>query len=291
MKVAFLGMGTMGRFMARNVMNAGFALTVYNRTHQRCDELCAQGAAKAMTPRDAAEGAEVIITCVSDTPDVVEVLTGENGVIRSAAAGSVVVDMSTISPAVTRELAAQLAENGVKMVDAPVSGGSEGADKGTLSVMVGGEAADVERVMPVLGAMGKNIVHVGPSGAGQMTKAINQIIIAGTYWAVAEGVVLGMRAGLDMDKVVSAISGGAADSWVLNYRAKFMVNNDYPLGFRLKLHKKDLGIGLKAAEQNGVGLPLASLVDQVESALISQGHGDEDVSSMARALRRMCGID
>lgn len=291
MKVAFLGMGTMGRFMARNVMNAGFELTVYNRTHERCDELCAQGAKKAMTPREAAQGADVIVSCVSDTPDVVEVLTGENGAIHSAAAGSVVVDMSTISPAVTRELAAQLSQGGVKMVDAPVSGGSEGADKATLSIMVGGESADVERVMPVLKAMGKNIVHVGPIGAGQMTKAINQIIIAGTYWAVAEGMVLGMKAGLDMEKVVSAISGGAADSWVLNHRAEFMVKRDYPLGFRLRLHKKDLGIGLKAAELNGAGLPLASLVDQVESALIGQGHGDDDVSSMSLALRRMCGID
>lgn len=291
MKVAFLGMGTMGRFMARNIMDAGHQLTVYNRTPQRCDELCQKGAKLGVTPREASAGAQVIISCVSDTPDVTQVLVGHEGAIKGAAPGAVVVDMSTISPAATKELANQLAAAGLSMVDAPVSGGSEGADKATLSIMVGGHEKDVALVMPVLEAMGKNIVHVGPIGAGQMTKAINQIIIAGVYWAVAEGMTLGMKAELDMPKVIAAISGGAADSWVLNYRAGFMVDNDYPLGFRMKLHKKDLGIGLSAASEVGASLPLAALVEQMENTLISQGHGDEDVSAMARALRKLCGID
>ncbi len=291
MKVAFLGLGTMGRLMAENILRRGHQLTVYNRTPDKTGSLAAKGARPAATPREAAAGAEVIVTCVSDTDDVRQVLLGEEGVIHGASPGAVVIDMSTISPAATRTMAAELAHKGVRMIDAPVSGGSEGAAKGTLSIMIGGEADDVARVRPVLEAMGQNITHVGPIGSGQLTKAINQIIIAGVYLSVAEGMVLGLKAGLDMDKVIGAISGGAADSWVLNYRAGFMVANDYPLGFRVRLHHKDLGIGLATARELGAALPVAGLVQQLENSLIARGFGDEDVSALARSIRELAGIE
>jgi 3-hydroxyisobutyrate dehydrogenase len=206
-------------------------------------------------------------------------------------AGAVVVDMSTISPSATRRMAAELAKKGIPMLDAPVSGGSEGAQKGTLSIMVGGEAADVQKAMPVLRAMGKSITHVGPTGAGQMTKAINQVVAGGVYLAVAEGVSLGLKAGLDMEKVVQALAGGAAGSWVLNHRSANMIKNEYPLGFRVRLHRKDVAIVLEAARELGVFLPATALVEQIENGLISQGYGDEDMSAMARLIRRNSGLE
>ncbi len=177
------------------------------------------------------------------------------------------------------------------MVDAPVSGGSEGAINGTLAIMVGGDAEAVEKVTPVLEAMGKTITHVGPIGAGQITKAINQVIIAGGYLSVAEGMALGMKANLDMEKVVAAIRGGAAASWVLDNRASNMIDNTYPLGFRVRLHHKDLRIAIEAARELGVTLPCAALVDQMESGLIARGFGDEDVSAVARGIREQSGIE
>ena len=177
------------------------------------------------------------------------------------------------------------------MIDAPVSGGSEGAENGTLAIMIGGDPEDVGKARPILETMGKTITHVGPIGAGQITKAINQTIIAGGYLSVAEGVALGLKAGLDMEKVVQAIGGGAAASWVLTNRAGNMIANDYPLGFRVKLHHKDLRIALEAARELGVVLPLAALVDQIENGLIGRGFGDEDVSAMARMIREQSGID
>ncbi|MCU0605484.1 MAG: NAD(P)-dependent oxidoreductase, partial [Desulfobacterales bacterium] len=181
MKVAFIGMGTMGAAMAINLLKAGHEVTVHNRTREREAPVAAAGARRAASPREAAQGAEVVVTCVSDTPDMEAVILGDGGIIFGAPAGAVVIDMSTVSPSATRRIGAELAKKGIRMLDAPVSGGSEGAQKGTLSIMVGGEAADVEKAMPVLSAMGKNITHVGPAGAGQLTKAINQIIISGTY--------------------------------------------------------------------------------------------------------------
>lgn len=290
MKVAFIGMGTMGAPMAMNILKAGYPLTVHNRTREREIPVAEKGAMRAVSAREAASGSDVVITCVSDTPDVEAILLGEDGVLQGAEAGTVVVDMSTISPAATRDIATRLSERGVHMVDAPVSGGSEGAQKGTLSIMVGGDAIDVERVQPVLEAMGKTITHIGPIGSGQLTKAINQIVIAGVYWGVAEGVALGLKAGLDMEKVVQALSGGAAGSWVMNNRSGNMIKNRYPLGFRLQLHRKDLVIGLEAARELGVTLPVSALVEQAESGLIGRGYGDEDISAVARALRDASGI-
>jgi 3-hydroxyisobutyrate dehydrogenase len=291
MKVAFIGMGTMGAAMAVNILKAGHALTVHNRTRQREEPVAAAGARRAASPMEAAEGVEIVITCVSDTPDVEAVVLGENGIIQSARAGAIVVDMSTISPSVTRRIAAALAKKGISMLDAPVSGGSEGAQKGTLSIMVGGEARDVQKAMPVLSAMGKNITHVGPTGAGQMTKAINQVIAAGVYLAVAEGITLGLKAGLDMDKVVQALSGGASGSWVLNHRSGNMIRNEYPLGFRVRLHRKDVAIVMEAARELGVFLPTTALVEQIETGLISQGYGDEDLSAVARMIRKNSGLE
>lgn len=291
MQIAFIGMGTMGAPMARNLLEAGYPVTVHNRNREREIPLSEAGATRAASPAEAAAAADVVIVCVSDTPDVEAIVLGEQGVLQGAKAGTVVVDMSTISPAATRAMAAELAQKDIDMLDAPVSGGSEGAQQGTLSIMVGGDAAIFEQVKPVLAAMGKTITHIGPIGAGQTTKAINQIIVAGTYMGVAEGMVLGLKAGLDMDKVLQAVSGGAAASWGLSNRAGNMLNNDYPLGFRVKLHAKDLRIALDAARHSGAVLPVAALVEQLEAGLISRGFGDEDVSAMARVLREASGLN
>lgn len=290
MRVAFIGMGTMGAAMALNIVKAGHELTVHNRTREREAPVAEAGAARAASPAEAAGQADVVITCVSDTPDVEAVVLGKGGVIEGARPGSLVVDMSTISPAATRRISSELSDAGLRMVDAPVSGGSEGAEKGILTIMVGGESDDVEEVMPVFQAMGKTITHVGPIGSGQVVKAINQVIIAGTYLSVAEGMALGMKAGLDMEKAVSALSGGAAGSWVLSNRSDNMIQNRYPLGFRVRLHQKDLRIALEAARELGVMLPVAALVDQIEAGLIGRGYGDEDVSAMARAIRELSGL-
>jgi 3-hydroxyisobutyrate dehydrogenase len=245
---------------------------------------------RVASPAEAAAAAEIIITCVSDTPDVEEIILGENGVIKGAQQGAIVVDMSTISPTATRCMAEILEEKGVRMLDAPVSGGSEGAQKGTLSIMVGGEAADLIKVKPALKAMGKTITHVGPIGAGQLTKAINQIVVAGTYWGVAEGIALGLKAGLDMEKVLQAVGGGAATSWALVNRSENMIKNTYPLGFRVKLHHKDLNIAINVARELGVTLPVSAYVEQVETGLITRGHGDEDISAIARSIREASGL-
>lgn len=291
MKVAFIGLGTMGIPMALNILNAGFELTVHNRSRDKEEIPAKAGALRAGSPMEAAAGAEIIITCVSDTPDVEAIILGENGIIHGASNGSIVVDMSTISPSTTRKIAERLGKKGVKMLDAPVSGGSEGAQKGTLSIMVGGGTEDLEIVDPVLKAMGKTITHVGSVGAGQLTKAINQIIVGGTYWSVAEGVILGIKAGLDMDKVLQAVGSGAASSWPLINRSGNMIQNSYPLGFKVKLHRKDLNIALEIARELGVTLPLAAYIEQIETGLIARGHEDEDLSSVARSIREQSGLD
>jgi len=285
MNIAFIGLGTMGAPMATRLLQAGQRLTVHNRTREREEPLAALGAARAATPAEAATGAELVFTMVSDTPDVRQVVLGEQGAIHGMESGSVLIDMSTISPAATREIAAQLAERGIEMLDAPVSGGSEGAKQGTLSIMVGGKAEVLARVRPVLEALGKTITLVGPIGSGQVTKAINQVIIAGTYAAVAEGMALGLAAGIDLEAAQQALAGGAASSWVLTQRAGNMIQNRYPLGFRVRLHLKDLSIAREAARELGVPIPVASYVEQLEVGLIKRGYGDEDVSAIARAVR------
>jgi len=290
MRVGFVGLGTMGGAMAANVARAGFEVTAWNRTPGRAAELGELGVRLAGSPAEVAAASEILVTIVSDTPDVEAVLFGEAGVASGAPRGSLVVDMSTISPSATRAFAARLASGGVAMLDAPVSGGSEGARKGTLSIFVGGDVADVERARPVLAAMGTTITHVGPIGAGQAVKAVNQVILAGAYLGVAEGIVLAIKAGLDVEQVVAALSGGAAQSWVLSNRSGRMLENDYPLGFKVALHRKDLGIALQLARETGTALPISALCEQIEAGLIGKGHGDDDVSAVARAIRELSGL-
>ena len=286
MQVAFIGLGTMGQSMAINILKGGYSLVVHNRTRKREEALAQAGAKRAESPRDAAREADVIITCVSNTEDVEEVLLGSHGAALGAKPGSIVVDMSTINPSDTRRISERLSDRKVHMIDAPVSGGSEGADKGTLAIMMGGEEEDITQVRPLLETMGSTLTHVGPIGSGQLCKAINQITLAGTYWSLSEGIILGLKAGLDMDKVLSAIKNGAAGSWVLNNRASNICKNDYPLGFRLSLHQKDLGIALSVAKELGVAMPVAQHIHEAETELMQAGYGDEDMSVMARKLRK-----
>jgi 3-hydroxyisobutyrate dehydrogenase len=291
MEIGFIGIGTMGGAMARRLLRAGHAVRVHNRTRERELPLAQEGARRADTPEAAASGAEIVITMVSDTADVESVVLGDQGALEGLEPGSLLIDMSTISPAATRALAARLAERGVTMLDAPVSGGSEGAEQGTLSIMVGGEPTDLERARPVLEQLGKTITLVGPVGSGQLAKAMNQVIIAGTYAAVAEGLTLGLKAGVDIEAAHRAISGGAAGSWGLSNRGPNMIRNSYPLGFRTRLHRKDLGIALEAARELGVSMPLAAYVEQVETSLVARQLGEEDVSNIARIVREQAGLD
>jgi 3-hydroxyisobutyrate dehydrogenase len=291
MRVGFVGLGTMGGAMAANAARAGFQVSAWNRTPGRADELADLGVQMGRSPAGVAAASDVVITIVSDTPDVEAVLFGPDGVAAGAEHGSLVVDMSTISPSATRDFAARLAQTDVAMLDAPVSGGSEGARKGTLSIFVGGSADDLERARPVLDSLGTTITHVGPIGAGQAVKAVNQVILAGTYLGVAEGIVLALKSGLDVEQVVGALSGGAAQSWVLANRSGRMLENDYPLGFKVSLHRKDLGIALGMARELGASLPVSALCEAIEAGLIGQGHADDDMSAVARAIRGLSGLD
>ena len=290
-RIGFVGLGTMGAAMAANLRRAGFEVTAWNRTPGRAGDLVALGGSEAGSPADVARASDVVVVCVSDTPDVEAVILGPDGVGEGLAAGGLVIDCSTISPAATARIAATLLERGIGFVDAPVSGGSEGAKQATLTIFVGGEAADAERARPILEAMGRTITHFGPAGSGQAVKAVNQVVIAGAYLGVAEGIVLALKAGLDAEAVAAALGGGAARSWVLENRAGRMIDNEYPLGFRTSLHLKDLAIALELARSVGATLPVAGLAAQLESGLVARGRGDEDMSNLARAIRALSGLD
>ena len=290
-RVAFLGLGTMGAAMAANLARAGFAVTGWNRTPDRARDLAELGVVFAVSPAAAVADAAIAVVCVSDTPDVEAVLFGADGVVAGAREGTLIIDCSTIAPSGSWDFAARLRERGIAMIDAPVSGGSEGAVKATLTIFVGGDEEDVEQARPVLEAMGKTITHVGPIGAGQAVKAVNQVILAGAYLGVAEGIVLAIKAGLDVEQVVTALGGGAAQSWVLANRSGRMIDNDYPLGFKVSLHRKDLGIALELANQLGATLPVSALAAQLESGLVARGHGDDDMSALARAIRGLSALD
>jgi 3-hydroxyisobutyrate dehydrogenase len=290
-RVAFVGLGTMGAAMAANIARKGLPLTVWNRTPGRAGDLVELGATEADSPASAVSGSDVAVICVSDTPDVESVLFGDDGVASGLGPGALVIDCSTISPSATRDFARRLEEQEVAFVDAPVSGGSEGARKATLSIFVGGEADHVERARPILEAMGSTITHVGPVGSGQAVKAVNQVILAAGYLGVAEGIVLALKAGLDAEQVSAALGGGAAQSWVLANRSGRMIDNAYPLGFKVALHRKDLRIALELARESGVVLPVTALVEQLETGLINDGHGDEDMSALARVIRSLSGLD
>jgi 3-hydroxyisobutyrate dehydrogenase len=290
-RVGVVGLGTMGGAMAANLARAGFELVVWNRTSGRTHELEQLGATVADSPAAVASGVGIVLVCVSDTPDVEAVLFGAEGVAAGAAPGTLVIDCSTIDPSATREMAARLARQGIAFVDAPVTGGSEGARDATLAILVGGAEADVERARPVLAAIGRTITHFGPPGAGQAAKAVNQVILAGTYLGVAEGLVLALKAGIDPEQVVAALSTGAAQSWVLANRSGRMLANEYPLGFRVALHLKDLGIALDLARERGAVLPVAALAAQLEAGLVASGHADDDMSALARAIRSLSALD
>ena len=290
-RIGFVGLGTMGAAMAANVRRAGFGVTAWNRTPGRAAWLADLGVAEAATPAAVGRASDAVVVCVSDTPDVEAVLFGVDGIASGLASGGLVIDCSTISPAATASFAARLADAGIAFVDAPVSGGSEGAKLGTLTIFVGGDESAVERAHPVLAAMGRTITRFGPAGSGQAVKAVNQVVIAGIYLAVAEGMVLAMKAGLDPEMVATALGGGVAKSWILENRSGKMIANDYPLGFRTSLHLKDLAIALDLARSVGATLPVSALAAQLESGLVARGYGDEDMSNLARAIRSLSGLD
>ena len=291
MKIAVLGLGTMGAPMATNLIKAGCEVTVYNRTRIREEPLAKLGAARAEHPVQAAAEVDIVLSCVSDTPDVAHVLLdGTVGAIHGLREGGLVIDCSSIAPAATRRFAEQFRAKGIGYVDAPVSGGSEGAVKGTLTIMCGGTEEDYARAEPVLQIIGAKVTRIGPVGCGQIAKVANQIAIAGTYMALAEALTLAYRAGANPERVVKAINGGVAGSWILNNRSDKMLNDDYPLGFRTRLHRKDLGIALDTAREFQVPVPIASLIATIEDALIAQGYGDEDMSNLARFVREGAGV-
>jgi 3-hydroxyisobutyrate dehydrogenase-like beta-hydroxyacid dehydrogenase len=283
MQAAFIGLGALGTPMAINLLRAGWSLTVHNRSREREQPLASQGAQRAATPAAAAAAAPLLCLCLSDDSAVSAVLLeAAEAAIGGLAPGSLVIDFSTIAPASSEALAGQLAQRGVAYLDAPVTGGTEGARAGTLSVLVGGAAADLERARPLLAVVGGRISHFGPVGAGQRVKAVNQVLVAGSYAAVAEALALGQRLGLPMPQVCEALVDGAAGSWALRHRAASMLAGDYPLGFKLALHHKDLAIALAAAAATGLQLPVCEQVAAMEAALMAAGHGEEDVSALAR---------
>ena len=291
MRVAVIGLGTMGAPMADNLIKAGFEVTVHNRTRSREEPLEKLGATCAPSPAAAAAEAQIALTCVSDTPDVESVLLDrDSGVITKLKPGGLVIDCSSIEPDATRRMAQQFRARDIGFVDAPVSGGSEGAIKGTLTVMCGGSEDDFDRAQPVLQVIGDRVTRIGPVGCGQIAKVANQVVITGTFMALAEALTLAYRAGADPERVVDAISGGVAGSWILTNRSHKMLKGDYPLGFRLRLHRKDLGIALATARDVKVPVPIASLVATIEDSLIAQGYGDEDMSNLARFVRHGAGI-
>lgn len=290
-KIGFIGLGIMGGGMAHNLLKAGFDVTVWNRTAVRMEPLVTAGAKAGSSPADVAAQSDVILVCVSDTPDVEAVILGADGVIESAKAGSLVVDHSTISPTATKEIAAQLSAKGVHMLDAPISGGSEGAAKGTLSIMVGGDAAQFERALPVFQAMGKTITHVGGAGAGQTVKLVNQILVVVTMLGVAEALLFAEAGGLDLAKTLTAVSGGAAGSWSLSNRGPQMVQRDWRPGFTIDLQQKDLRLVLEAADQFGVPTLGTGMVFQLYRTLQQQGLGGDGNHALVKALENLAGME
>jgi 2-hydroxy-3-oxopropionate reductase len=279
-RVGFIGLGIMGMPMARNLMEAGYELTVHNRSPEKAEELGKEGAAVAATPREVAENSDVVITMLPDSPQVREVVAGEDGVLEGISEGALLIDMSTISPVVTEELAEAVKEKGASMLDAPVSGGDVGAIEGTLSIMVGGEEADFQRAKPLFEAMGKTITHVGPTGAGQVTKAANQVVVALTIEAVSEALVLGSAGGVSPEKILEVLGGGLASNKVMEVKREKFLSHTFEPGFRSELHHKDLGIALAAGREYGVVLPATAVVDQLFEALITRGRGGWDHSAL-----------
>ncbi len=289
--IGFVGLGIMGGGMARNLLKAGFRVHVWNRTHARMGPLVEVGAMPARDAAGVAARSTVIVICVSDTPDVEEVVLGPRGVLAGARAGSLLIDTSTISPGKTRELAARLAQEGIHMLDAPISGGSEGAAEATLSIMVGGDAAQFERARPVLRAMGRSVTHVGDHGAGQTVKLANQILVAGTMLAVGEALLFAEAGGLDLAKTLAAVEGGAAGSWMLSNRGSQAIVRDFRPGFTIDLQQKDLRLVLEAADALGAPVPATALCFQLYRTLQQRGLGSEGNHALIKALEHLAGIE
>jgi 2-hydroxy-3-oxopropionate reductase len=292
-RVGFIGLGLMGRPMALNLLKKGFVPVVHSRSQGPVQALVAEGAASAASPAEVAERSDVVITMVPDTPDVEQVVAGPGGVLESIASGSVIVDMSTIAPAASRRLAALAAAKGVQMLDAPVSGGEIGAVNGTLSIMVGGDGAALERVRPILNAMGNpdRVVHIGPAGSGQVCKACNQICIGGALASVGEAFAIARKAGIDPAKVREALLGGFAASRVLEVHGERILNGNYVPGFKTKLYHKDFGIVMQTVHELAVSAPVSAVVQQYVSALMAAGGAEEDYSALAKAVFAASGLD
>jgi len=290
MNVGFIGPGIMGGPMAHNLIKGGHKLWVYARRPEAMQGLVKAGATACSSPAEVAKHADVIFLIVSDTPDVESVIFGENGIAKGARSGSVIVDMSTISPTATKVFAERLAQQGVEMLDAPVSGGEGGAISGTLSIMVGGKVKVFERVKPLFECMGKNIVHIGDNGAGQVAKSCNQIVVAVTIEAVAEALTFARKNGADAAKVREALMGGFAGSKIMEVHGKRMLDNDFKPGFKVGLHQKDMRIVMETAHQLGVALPAAALVTQHLNALMGTGDTDLDSAAVVKVVERMSGM-
>jgi 2-hydroxy-3-oxopropionate reductase len=287
--IGFIGLGIMGKPMARNLAKAGYDLVVYNRSRDDIDALLAEGGQfqAAGSAREVAERTRAVITMLPDSPDVRDVVFGENGVLPALETGHLLVDMSTIAPATAVEVDSALRERGARALDAPVSGGDKGAIAGMLSIMVGGDAEDFHRAMPLFEAMGKTIVHVGAAGAGQIVKACNQVVVAINYAAVSEALVLGAKAGVDPDKIVQVLSGGLAASRVLELKGATMVAHQFEPGFRVDLHRKDLGIARSTAAENSAPIPVTAVVSQLFEAAAAAGKGDRDHSALVTVYEEL----
>ncbi|HEV8633777.1 MAG TPA: NAD(P)-dependent oxidoreductase [Chloroflexota bacterium] len=289
--VGFIGLGIMGRPMAHNLLRAGFRLAVWNRSRPAVDELVAAGASAADSPADAARRSQLTITMLPDSPDVEAVALGPDGVLAGAAPGSFYVDMSTVAPSVARRVAEAGRARGVGCLDAPVSGSDQGAREGTLSIMVGGEPGDLDAVRPVLEALGRRIVHCGPSGMGQTVKLCNQVAGAGTLMAVCEALLLAAKAGADVGKVIEALSGGAARSWMLENLAPRIAGRDFAPGFMVRLMQKDLRLVQGLAAECGAPLAGAGLAQALLRAVEAHGGGDHGIQAMATALERLANTE
>jgi 2-hydroxy-3-oxopropionate reductase len=287
--VGFVGLGIMGACMAGNLLEAGHELVVHNRTRTKAERLAQRGARAADSPREVAEGSDVIITMLPGPPQVEEVVAGDGGLLEGAREGSLIIDMSTSSPILAQELARAARNKAVGMLDAPVSGGDVGARDGTLSIMVGGEENDFERARPLFRVMGETVVHVGGVGAGQVVKACNQIVVALVIEAIAEALVLGSKAGVDPDRVVEVLSGGLASNKVLEVKGEKFLSHEFAPGGKVEYHRKDLGIALEAGKEYEVTLPVAAFVDQMFGVLEAKGRGGWDHSALLTLLEERSG--
>jgi 3-hydroxyisobutyrate dehydrogenase len=292
LRVGCVGLGIMGRPMALNVIRAGFPVTAWNRSaNARFDEVLAAGATRSASPREVAERSDVVVVNVTDSPDVEAVILGEQGIIHGARSGTIVIDNSTISPDVTRAIAARLQERDATLLDAPVSGGERGAIEGTLSIMVGGEGWALEKARPVLEAMGKRIVHCGPSGAGQTVKLCNQVVVGLHNLAMSEALVLAAKAGISVDRMLEAVSAGAAGSWALSNLAPRILKRDFAPGFKIGLQQKDLKLALEAGRSARAPLPGTALVHQLYTALEADGLADEGNQALVKALEKLADVE